>query len=270
MEELKKELDRLIEFYIGYSNLPSKLIYLKSLIPQDKPDPEGWIPHNGGECAVNYCDKVDIKYRDGLFSKDGGLRIKTGNKASHYIWKHNNLPSDIIAYRIIEDKCNHAGLWNGNNEKMVCSKCGVTLIERSAAGQFLKASDLVNSKGVIEDKPKDLNEVTITITGTYSNQIYAIYTHMQWDKKNLKLIGKIEDITEEKHKFIIAEKHGCVMQDAKGDFVTHGEHYRMSKESYEALIKPCPALQILKSWGESRDIGMEFDLSEAVNNLKGE
>jgi hypothetical protein len=54
-----------------------------------------WINWNGGECPIK-SDKTRVEYEQ----KNGRIR----NGYGHYIrWSHDVAPTDIIAYRIIED-----------------------------------------------------------------------------------------------------------------------------------------------------------------------
>lgn len=62
---------------------------------------EGWIEWGGGECPVEEGVLVDVKYRDGAIKK--GLRAlipNSGRSASRLFWIKDNLPTDIIAYRL--------------------------------------------------------------------------------------------------------------------------------------------------------------------------
>ena len=52
----------------------------------------GWIELGGGECQVEECTLVDVRFRDG----DDGINI--GAKSLH--WFHKNWSGDIIAYRL--------------------------------------------------------------------------------------------------------------------------------------------------------------------------
>lgn len=62
---------------------------------------EGWIDWGGGECPVECGTVVDVKYRDGVIKK--GLRAliaNSGRSASRLFWVKDNIPTDIIAYRL--------------------------------------------------------------------------------------------------------------------------------------------------------------------------
>ena len=62
---------------------------------------DGWIEWGGGECPVEEGALVDVKYRDGAIKK--GLRAlipNSGRSASRLFWVKDNLPTDIIAYRL--------------------------------------------------------------------------------------------------------------------------------------------------------------------------
>ena len=54
-----------------------------------------WIPWNGGECPVPHDQIVQWMLRDG--SKPSIL----GHAAGPRTWSHDNDPSDIIAYRVV-------------------------------------------------------------------------------------------------------------------------------------------------------------------------
>lgn len=62
---------------------------------------DGWIEWGGGECPVEEGALVDVKYRDGVIKK--GLRAliaNSGRSASRLFWVKDNIPTDIIAYRL--------------------------------------------------------------------------------------------------------------------------------------------------------------------------
>ena len=62
---------------------------------------DGWIEWGGGECPVECGTVVDVKYRDGVIKK--GLRAliaNSGRSASRLFWVKDNIPTDIIAYRL--------------------------------------------------------------------------------------------------------------------------------------------------------------------------
>ncbi len=56
---------------------------------------DGWIAWNGGECPVDACTKVSVRFRDGEENK----RLT----AQEWVWKHFKHSRDIIAYRVIDD-----------------------------------------------------------------------------------------------------------------------------------------------------------------------
>lgn len=56
-------------------------------------DAGGWIPHDGGDINIPMDCFVEYKLRDGGKSKC---------PASHLWWKHDDDPTDIIAYRIVK------------------------------------------------------------------------------------------------------------------------------------------------------------------------
>lgn len=67
-------------------------------------DSEGWIQWNGGEMPVEKGTLIDVKYRCGIVN----LHVKAGEIPSGgsipricaIDFKHNNVPGDIIAYRL--------------------------------------------------------------------------------------------------------------------------------------------------------------------------
>ena len=62
---------------------------------------DGWIEWGGGECPVPYGTMVDVKYRDGLIKKGlQALIVNSGRSASRLFWAKDNIPTDIIAYRL--------------------------------------------------------------------------------------------------------------------------------------------------------------------------
>lgn len=66
---------------------------------------DGWIEWGGGECQVEEGTLVDVKYRDGVIKK--GLRAliaNSGRSASRLFWVKDNIPTDIIAYRLHQPK----------------------------------------------------------------------------------------------------------------------------------------------------------------------
>ena len=62
----------------------------------EQPD-DGWIPHDGGPCPVGDEQLVDVRFRSGSISTEPV-------SAGYYVWEHQDFSSDIIAYRIKEDK----------------------------------------------------------------------------------------------------------------------------------------------------------------------
>ena len=55
-----------------------------------RPDADGWIKWEGGECPVGVDIDVDIRTAEG----EG-----ESSKAGDFVWEHDNAPYDIIAYR---------------------------------------------------------------------------------------------------------------------------------------------------------------------------
>lgn len=62
-------------------------------------DKGGWIDWEGGECPVTDGTIIDTKYRNGDLLTNGECGT-FGTKTSREFWKHENHPSDIVAYRI--------------------------------------------------------------------------------------------------------------------------------------------------------------------------
>ena len=62
-----------------------------------KVDQDGFIPWNGGECPVQHNIKVDLRFRD-------GEQNSSKSNAGCYCWKHYGSRSDIIAYKVYEEK----------------------------------------------------------------------------------------------------------------------------------------------------------------------
>ncbi|HHL7169726.1 hypothetical protein [Klebsiella phage ZCKP8] len=62
---------------------------------------DGWIEWGGGECPVPEGTLVDVKYRDGVIKKGlQALIVNSGRSASRLFWVKDNIPTDIIAYRL--------------------------------------------------------------------------------------------------------------------------------------------------------------------------
>lgn len=59
-------------------------------------DPLGWIPWGGGGCPVGYAARVVVRFRDGDVNPPGEGR--------GYDWRHRGTDSDIVAYKIVEEK----------------------------------------------------------------------------------------------------------------------------------------------------------------------
>lgn len=107
---------------------------------------DGWIEWGGGECPVEEGALVDVKYRDGVIKK--GLRAliaNSGRSASRLFWVKDNIPTDIIAYRLHQqqeaeqpksdeevdlNECigqDAAPVWNGEGQPPVGCECEYSL-----------------------------------------------------------------------------------------------------------------------------------------------
>ena len=56
------------------------------------PEPSEWIDWAGGKCPVLDCVRVDVRFRNG--------RQADNHDPVGWNWRHNDFPSDIIAYRL--------------------------------------------------------------------------------------------------------------------------------------------------------------------------
>lgn len=65
----------------------------QAALAYQKPEDDGWIEWNGGQCPVRADAIVDIKFRDGI------VRLKD---VAQWIWTHAGDKSDIIAYRVMK------------------------------------------------------------------------------------------------------------------------------------------------------------------------
>lgn len=72
---------------------------------------EGWIEWGGGECPVPCGTMVDVKHRCGDVSenqqawpkfqrRESDVTVNQVSKAGYAFWRHDNLSTDIIAYRL--------------------------------------------------------------------------------------------------------------------------------------------------------------------------
>lgn len=90
-----------------------------------------WIEWNGGGCPVTEGTLVDVRHRDG----DEYFAVLPGDTVVE-VWKHNNHPGDIIAYRL--------------HERRVSEGDG-TQLRRSA--DWPEIADAVNTTPTGEDVP---------------------------------------------------------------------------------------------------------------------
>jgi hypothetical protein len=66
--------------------------------------PDGWTPHNGGPCPVDF-DAVIIPYYRGPV--DASLGVRRGiSPAIKFAWHHDGQDDDIIGYRIHQPEGN--------------------------------------------------------------------------------------------------------------------------------------------------------------------
>ena len=79
-----------------------------------KADPDGWIPHDGGECPLPDGHRYEVKNRDGEWG-EGVI-----GKWVHGSWKDS---FDIIAYRPILDDKEEDMSWNGEGLPPVGVEC---------------------------------------------------------------------------------------------------------------------------------------------------
>lgn len=67
-----------------------------------------WIEWNGGECPVGKGTRVDVKLRNGIegFNKPAGYWNcgHGAGVATAFDWRHNEVDSDIVAYRLHQTK----------------------------------------------------------------------------------------------------------------------------------------------------------------------
>jgi hypothetical protein len=69
-----------------------------------------WIKHDGSDCPVPTLTIVDVKFRCGDVvekqqawgKKRSSEEVKGTSSAGQAFWRHDDSPSDIVAYRICE------------------------------------------------------------------------------------------------------------------------------------------------------------------------
>ena len=108
---------------------------------------EGWIEWGGGECPMSCGTMVDVKYRDGVIKK--GLRAliaNSGRSASKLFWVKDNIPTDIIAYRLHQPTKSEqvrAAAWNAYvgiekaNDEADLNECIVQALVTTWGGEGL-------------------------------------------------------------------------------------------------------------------------------------
>lgn len=60
-------------------------------------DDNGWTDWYGGECPVDKYSRVIVRYRDNRINSDPNLL------SHNFYWEHYNTPSDIVAYKVVEN-----------------------------------------------------------------------------------------------------------------------------------------------------------------------
>lgn len=127
--------------YDGYE-AGSLIIAERRPIAEPKPDANGWIEWNGGECPVKYGDLIDTRSRSGKENYE--VRV-----AEFLYWDIKGRPGDIIAYRLSQEK-QAAPAWNGEGLPPIGTECEYKMDGAWKVVKVLARANLLTTDGEID------------------------------------------------------------------------------------------------------------------------